>query len=159
MKGKVDKILGRYREKDTGINTGSGTFADLNITSVDASLEVTEEGGVFDIKINAKKLVYIAFISQAGAAAPAAADVLENTLTPALTRYGVGEYDFTKAGAFTLAKTGVIDDLYYDQSGNKYTINRISDNVLRLRTYAAANTAALADGVLNSRYINIEAYL
>ncbi len=181
MKGIVDKILGRYRQKDintatvapdlvdiissddsVGITQEEGVY-DLKvpltaITCVDESIELTLEGTSLDIKVKAKKLVFAAFLTQAGAEAPSAV-VLEDTLTPVLSRHAAGEYDITKAGAFTLLKTGVIDDLYYDQSGNKYTINRISDDVLRLRTYAAINTAALADGVLNSRYVNIEAYI
>jgi len=105
-----------------------------------------------------KLVKYTAFLSQIGTAAPTAV-VRESTLLPILSRFGAGEYDFTLAGAFTVLKTGIIDDVYYDQLGNKYTLNRISDDVVRLRTYAVTDTTILADNVLVSRYINIESYV
>ncbi|MEI7735814.1 MAG: hypothetical protein WCI49_10115 [Ferruginibacter sp.] len=51
MKGKVDKLLGRYREKD-GITTGSGDTSEIDIISSDASVVISEAAGTFDLSAN-----------------------------------------------------------------------------------------------------------
>lgn len=51
MKGKVDKLLGRYREKD-GITTGSGDTSEIDIISSDASVAISEAAGTFDLSVN-----------------------------------------------------------------------------------------------------------
>lgn len=51
MKGKVDKLLGRYREKD-GITTGSGDTSEIDIISSDSSVAITEAAGTFDLSVN-----------------------------------------------------------------------------------------------------------
>lgn len=102
---------------------------------------------------------YTAFISQTGTNAPVVTSVLKDTVgSHAWARTAVGTYTLTKVGAFTSGKTVPIDDNYVDQTGNLFKLNRTSVDVMTLLTYAAADTAVLADDVLSNRYINIEIY-
>lgn len=105
-----------------------------------------------------KSLVFTGFLSQTGTAAPTAA-VLENTLLGVWARTGAGTFTYTKAGAFTENKTipGKLEE-YNDAAGNRLTIERTSADVITLKTYAAANTEVLADGVLDEQFIHIEVY-
>lgn len=107
---------------------------------------------------NAAALVCRGFLTQSGSSAPVFTSIID-TLGGTWARSSTGTYTLTKAGAFTLNKTVPIDDIYQDQSGNLYKINRTSADVLTLLTYATADTSTLADGVLSSRYINIEVYV
>lgn len=103
-------------------------------------------------------LSYTAFITQAGVAAPSVVVLKDDLGTPVWARTAVGTYTLTKTGAFTVNKTVPLDDVYTDQAGNLYKLNRTSADVMTLLTYAAADTTVLADAVLSSRFINIEVY-
>lgn len=83
---------------------------------------------------------------------------IKDTLQGVWARTAVGTYTLTKIGAFTLNKTIPVDDIYTDQIGNLFKINRTSADVLTLLTYAVADTTVLADGVLSDRFINIEVH-
>jgi len=103
-----------------------------------------------------KPKIYEGFFTQTGTTAPTG-NVLEDGIgAPVWARTAVGTFTLTKTGAFTSGKTVPVDDVYTDQSGNLYKINRTSANVMTLLTYAAADTTVLADGVLNNRFIHIE---
>ena len=107
------------------------------------------------------KNVYTAFISQASTNAPTEDIKLHDDLsTPVWSYSAVGTYLLTKASAFTSTKTvpnAVV--AYYDNAGNKITLERTSANVMTLKTYAAADTAVLANGVITGQLINIEVYI
>jgi hypothetical protein len=101
--------------------------------------------------------VCMGFLSQSGTDAPVFTP-LKDTLLGTWARTGVGTYTLTKTGAFTENKTIPLDDVYVDQAGNLYKINRTSADVMTLLTYASADTTVLADAVLSNRFINIEIY-
>lgn len=107
---------------------------------------------------NAPVLVCKGFLNQTGTNAPVLTAIV-NTLVGVWARTAIGTYTLTKAGAFIANKTVPIDDIYTDQAGNLFKINRTSTDVLTLLTYAAADTTSLADGVLTDRFINIEVYI
>lgn len=67
-----------------------------------------------------------------------------------------GTYYITKTGAFLINKTLPISEAYTDIDGNYYTINRLNNNTMELKTYNTDDTNVLSDNILNSRYINIE---
>ncbi len=104
-----------------------------------------------------ESLVCRGFLTQTSTNAPSFTSI-KDTLLGTWARTGVGTYTLTKTGAFTTNKTVPVDDVYTDQSGNLYKINRTSVDVITLLTYAAADTTTLADAVLSNRYINIEVY-
>ncbi len=97
------------------------------------------------------------FLTQSGSSNPVFTAITD-TLAGTWTRTTVGTYTLTKAGAFISGKTIPVDDIYTDQSGNLFKINRTSADVITLLTYAASDTNTLADGVLTDRFINIEVY-
>lgn len=101
---------------------------------------------------------YIAYVSQTGTNAPTATEVLNQIGSPVWSRVSTGTYRLTLTGAFPANKTCPIDDCMMDQVGNYYTLNRISADVMELKTYAYTNISVLADGVLSNRYIAIEIY-
>lgn len=103
-------------------------------------------------------LSYTAFITQAGTAAPSATVLKDDLGAPVWARTGVGTYTLTKSAAFVSNKTVPLDDIYTDQAGNLYKLNRTSADVMTLLTYAAADITVLADDVLSNRFINIEVY-
>lgn len=102
-------------------------------------------------------LVCKGFLNQTGTNTPVLTTIKDSILGT-WARTSVGTYTLTKTGAFTSNKTVPIDDIYYDQVGNLFKINRTSADILTLLTYAAADTTVLADGVLVNRFINIEVY-
>jgi hypothetical protein len=102
-------------------------------------------------------LISKGFLSQTGTNAPVFT-AIKDTLTGVWARTAIGTYTYTKTGAFTVNKTIPLDDIYVDQSGNLFKINRTSADVITLLTYASADTTVLADAVLTNRYINIEVY-
>jgi len=106
---------------------------------------------------NVPALVCKGFLNQTGTNNPILTAITD-TLAGTWARTGVGTYTLTKVGAFTANKTVPIDDIYTDQAGNLFKINRTSVDVITLLTYAVANTTVLADGVLVDRFINIEVY-
>lgn len=107
--------------------------------------------------IGAPALICKGFLNQTGSNSPVLTTI-KDTLLGVWARTAVGTYTLTKVGAFAVNKTVPIDDVYTDQTGNLFKINRTSADVITLLTYASANTAVLADGVLTDRFINIEVY-
>lgn len=105
----------------------------------------------------APALICKGFLNQTGEGVPVLTPITD-TLEGIWTRTDVGTYKLTKTGAFTLNKTVPIDDIYTDQTGNLFKINRTSVDVITLLTYAAADITVLVDGVLADRFINIEVY-
>lgn len=104
---------------------------------------------------------FTGYFSQTGTNAPTANSILKDSLgTPVWSYSTVGTYLLTKTGAFVANKT-VPDKLesYIDNAGNKYTLERTSANVMTLKTYAAADTSVLANGVLSNQFINVEVYI
>jgi len=102
-------------------------------------------------------LICKGFLTQTGTNAPVLT-AIKDTLLGTWARTAVGTYTLTKTGAFTANKTIPVDDIYLDQSGNLFKINRTSADVITLLTYAAADTTVLADAVLSNRFINIEVF-
>lgn len=112
------------------------------------------------ISTNVIKKVYTAFITQTGTDAPVATVLKDDLNSPVWEYSAVGTYTLTKIGAFTLNKTVPTKiDVYTDDDGNYITLERTNVNVMTLKTYAAADTTTLADGVLNGQYVNIEVYI
>ena len=106
---------------------------------------------------NSPSLVCRGFLTQSGTNDPVFTSIT-NTLEGVWARTNVGTYTFTKNGTFVANKTIPNDDVYTDQGGNLFKINRTNENVMTLLTYGAADTTILADGVLSNRFINIEVY-
>lgn len=102
-------------------------------------------------------LVCKGFLSQTGTGNPVFT-AIKDTILGTWSRTATGTYTLTKVGAFTADKTIPLDDVYVDQSGNLFKINRTSVDVVTLLTYAASDTTVLADGILSQRFINIEIF-
>jgi hypothetical protein len=102
-------------------------------------------------------LICRGFLTQTGSDNPVFTSIVD-TIQGAWARTTVGTYVLTKTGIFIENKTIPNDDVYIDQVGNLFKINRTDENTMTLLTYAAADTATLADGVLSNRFINIEVY-
>jgi len=104
---------------------------------------------------------YTAYISQTGTDAPTEDVVLTDDFAVPIWSYSaVGTYLLTKANAFATANKCVPNavTVYYDNAGNKLTLERTSANVMTLKTYAAVDTEVLANGVITGQFINIEVY-
>lgn len=108
---------------------------------------------------------YIAYLTQAVAAAPVANVRIDDLRSTIWSRVAAGIYRITKVGAFLENCVSVVEtisgskpDMFIDGDGNGYTLEWISVDVLELRTYAAADLETPVDGMLNNRYINIEVY-
>lgn len=103
---------------------------------------------------------YVCFLSQSGTDAPVPTVIYDTITGIAWARTGVGTYTATKSGAFTLGKTtpNASGATTSDISGNKITAEQTSVNVITVKTYAAADTTVLADGVLNSQEFQIKIY-
>jgi len=97
------------------------------------------------------------FLTQTGNNAPVFTSI-NDTLLGSWARTAVGTYTLTKTGVFVANKTVPIEDVYLDQTGNLFKINRTSVDVLTLLTYSVSNITVLADDVLTNRFINIEVY-
>jgi hypothetical protein len=106
------------------------------------------------------KKVYTAFITQTGTNAPTEVTVLKDTIgTPVWAYSAVGTYTLTKEGAFVTNKTVPNKaEVYTDVDGNLMSLERTSADVMTLKTYAAADTETLANGVITGQFINIEVY-
>jgi len=102
---------------------------------------------------------YIVKLTQTGTNAPVPVVIKDTIPAPVLARSAAGTYTITKAGAFTANKT-LPDKLEftYDVDGNYITIERTSADVITIKTYAAADTTVLADGILLNQSITIEIY-
>ena len=106
-------------------------------------------------------LVYKGFLSQTGETAPTMDIVLKDDFeTPVWSYSSTGIFLLTKASAFTATKT-IPDkaEVYIDNDGNKMTLEHTSADVMTLKTYAAADTTVLANGVITGQFINIEVYI
>jgi hypothetical protein len=104
-------------------------------------------------------LRYHVFISQASTAAPTVISTLEDNIpSPVWTRSAAGTYPLTKAGAFKSGKTTPYKAVGYDESGNKMVAQWISEDVIVLTTYAAADLETPADGILSMTEFNVEVY-
>lgn len=101
--------------------------------------------------------VCIGFLNQTGTNDPVFTTI-KDTILGTWSRVSTGTYTLTKTGAFVSNKTVPIDDVYIDQSGNLFKINRTSSDVMTLLTYAASDTSVLSDNVLVNRFINIEVF-
>lgn len=101
--------------------------------------------------------VCIGFLNQTGTNDPVFT-AIKDTIIGTWARVSTGTYTLTKTGAFVNNKTVPIDDIYIDQSGNLFKINRTSSDVMTLLTYAASDTSVLSDNVLVNRFINIEVF-
>ena len=110
-----------------------------------------------DGTLKESSLVCKGFLTQTGTDAPVFT-AIKDTLLGTWARTAVGTYTLTKTGAFTENKTVPLDDIYLDQSGNLYKINRTSTDVITLLTYASTDTETLSDDVLSNRFINIEVF-
>lgn len=135
----------------------------LQVASSDSTVTVTQSGSVINLSVPASpaiKKMYYLFATQTGTAAPVPTILIDTVGTPVWSRTAAGTYRITKTGAFTSGKT-TPDKIVtmYDDAGNKITIQRIDANYLEVKTYAAANTAVLADAVLSGHEIRIEIYL
>ena len=101
---------------------------------------------------------YRALLTQTGTSDPVAKD-LDNTIGRIVwKRTGVGTYTATKDLSFRQYKTVPVRDAYIDADGNKMVMEWTDMSTLTLKTYAAADTETLADGVLVNQYVNIETY-
>lgn len=118
------------------------------------------EKSTWNAKQNVIKLMYTAFLTQSGTNAPVATVLYDDLSAPVWAYSAVGIYTLTKTGAFTANKTVPTKlEIYVDNDGNKYTLERTSADVMTLKTYAAADNTVLANGVLVDQYVNIEIYL
>ncbi len=106
---------------------------------------------------NSPSLICRGFLTQSGTDNPVFTSII-NTLAGVWARTSTGTYTLTKTGAFVENKTIPNDDVYTDQDGNLFKINRTSENAMTLLTYDSADTTTLADSVLSNRFINIEVY-
>jgi len=113
-----------------------------------------------DLVVYNKK--YTVFISQEGTSAPTINSLLKDDIENPVWEYSsVGTFTLTKTGKFITNKTvpGANKESYTDNVGNLMTMEWTSENVMTLKTYAAADTTVLANSVLVNQYINIEIYL
>ena len=100
---------------------------------------------------------YKVYLTQSGTTAPVASVVLIDTITGLVwTRVSGGTYNLTKTGAFVLDKIVPYSDNYVDVNGNMFTIERIDNNTLQLKSYDSGDLTTPVDGVLNNQYFNIE---
>jgi len=123
-------------------------------TVLNEFLEVSHNS---DGTLKEEYLVCRGFLTQSGTDDPVFTSI-KDTLEGTWARTGVGTYTLTKSEAFTSNKTIPVDDIYVDQDGNLYKINRTDENTMTLLTYDSSDTSTLADDVLSNRYINIEVY-
>lgn len=102
---------------------------------------------------------YRALLTQSGTTAPSAT-ILMNTIdptSPPVWSYStVGVYLLTYANGFTSGKTIPYNESFLDVDGNKYKMEWVNVNTMKLTTYLATDTETPANGVLTSQYVNIE---
>ena len=105
------------------------------------------------------KYDYKAYLTQVSTAAPTD-DIIKDTIDGVWTRSGAGTYLYTKAGKFlTLKSTPNNLVQMYDPDDNLITAERLNDNAMQVKTYAAADTTTLADGVLSGHLIHFESFV
>lgn len=139
-----------------GVDNSTATFA----TAPDEGAKITFVYNLYSSTSAAKK-IYRVLLNQTGTA-NAVATVLEDSVTGVvITRSGVGTSLFTKVGAFVVGKAlpSTLIDYTDAATGNRLVLTPVSADVYKLETYAAANTAVLADGVLTNQELNIEIYI
>jgi hypothetical protein len=118
------------------------------------------EKELYEGKQDIVKKCYTAFLSQTGTDAPVATVLKDDFAAPVWAYSAVGIYTLTKTGAFTANKTVPTKlEIYVDNDGNKFTLERTSADVMTLKTYAAIDDTVLANGVLVNQLVNIEVYL
>jgi hypothetical protein len=165
VESKLLHYIGKQLDRLAGLlKAVSGTIPTMlsQLTADSTHRTVTDaEKSTWNAKQSVYKNVYTAFISQASTNAPTEDIVLKDDLAVPVWSYdAVGTFLLTKASAFTSTKTvpnAVV--AYFDNAGNKITLERTSANVMTLKTYAAADTAVLANGVITGQYINIDVYI
>ena len=101
---------------------------------------------------------YTCLLTQIGTTAPVAIILNDELESPIWEYVTVGTFSFTKQGAFPANRSLPIKASAIDFNGNKLTLEWIDENHYILKTYAAADTTVLANGVLVNQEINIETY-
>lgn len=105
-------------------------------------------------------LKYSAFLSQTSTSAPTALPLVNTIGVIALARTSVGIYTILSSGLFTDNKTTPNKiNTTYDNAGNKITIEWTKTTTLTLKTYTAADTSVLGDGILDEQEINIKVFI
>lgn len=102
--------------------------------------------------------VYTALLTQSSTTAPTATVLVDNITGITFNRTEAGTFTVVSNGAFIEGKTVPNKDSYTDIDGNYITVEWTDVNTLTLKTYAAADTSVLADGVLTNQFFNIEVY-
>lgn len=102
---------------------------------------------------------YNALLTQSGVASPTVAELYNTLGTVTVSRTGVGVYQFTTSGLFTIDKTVFPNDIQQDKQGNLYVLEQININTLQLTTYAYTDITTPADSVLNKKYITFKVYV
>lgn len=125
----------------------------------DGTLQFLDSTNKWNPISGSKVKVFTGYVTQTSANTPTVV-VLEDTIGNLLWKYeAVGTYSITKQGAFLATKTVPNKaEAYTDADGNLMTLERTDDNRLTLKTYAAADTTVLADGVLTNQYIHFEIF-
>ncbi len=101
--------------------------------------------------------IALGYLPQSGFSAPVFTAITD-TIAGTWARTSTGIYTLTKPGTFLASKTIPLASVYYDDTGNKYTLERTSDDVMTLKTYAAADISTLSDNVLSNFSIKVEVY-
>ena len=125
----------------------------------DGSLQFLDTQNKWNSISGSKVKVFTGYVTQTSVNTPTVV-TLEDTIGNLIWKYeAVGTYSINKQGAFLANKTvpGKAE-AYIDADGNLMTLERTDDNRLTLKTYAAADTTVLADGVLSNQYIHFEIF-
>lgn len=102
---------------------------------------------------------YNALLTQSGVSSPIVTELYNSVGTVSVSRVGVGTYEFTSSGLFTVNKTVFSNDVQQDKYGNLYILEQINVNTIQLKTYTYTDITVLADNVLNNKYINFKIYV
>lgn len=102
---------------------------------------------------------YNALLTQSGVSSPIVTELYNSVGTVSVSRVGVGTYEFTSSGLFTVNKTVFSNDVQQDKYGNLYILEQINVNTIQLKTYTYTDITILADNVLNNKYINFKIYV
>lgn len=148
--------------------TSLGTYPVATFSTVLSNFDVKFYafiGGLADINfievINGSNVVkeYNALLTQVGVASPTVSELYNSLGAISVSRVGVGTYQFTSSGLFTIDKTVFPNDVQQDKYGNLYILEQINVNTLQLSTYSYTDITVLADSVLNKKYINFKVYV
>ena len=148
--------------------TSLGTYPISTFSTILANFDVKfyafigglANGNFIEI-INGSNVVkdYAILISQSEVASPTVTELYNSLGTVTVSRVGVGTYQFTSSGLFTIDKTVFPNDVQQDKQGNLYILEQINVNTVQLKTYAYTDITVLADNVLNKKYINFKIYV